>query len=108
MVSPPLVPASHKRAVNNERYEGRHTLRKTISTIAAAAVLAAGTFAAAPAFAKSKRHARAPAPQAQAPQPMAHPLPAIAVLPAMLILGTKKNENFKPYKPYGKDTRTSL
>jgi hypothetical protein len=83
-------------------------LRKTISTIAAVAVFAAGTFAAAPAFAKSKKK-RAPAPQAQAQQPMAHhPLPAIGVLPAMMILGTKKNENFKPYKPYGKDTRTSI
>jgi hypothetical protein len=82
-------------------------LRKTISTIAAAAVLVAGTFAAAPAFAKSKKK-HAPAPQAQQ-QPMAHhPLPAIGVLPAMLILGTKKNENFKPYKPYGKNTRTSI
>ena len=81
-------------------------MRKTISTIAAAAVLAAGTFAAAPAFAKSKKK-HAPAPQAQ--QPMAHhPLPAIGVLPAMLILGAKKNENFKPYKPYGKNTRTSI
>jgi hypothetical protein len=81
-------------------------LRKTISTIAAAAVLAAGTFAAAPAFAKSKKR-HAPAPQAQR-QPMTHPLPAISVLPMMLILNTKKNENFKPYKPYGKKTITSL
>jgi hypothetical protein len=79
-------------------------LRKTISTIAAVAVFAAGTFAAAPAFAKSKK--RAPAPQAH---PMTHhPLPAVSVLPMMLILNTKKNENFKPYKPYGKKTITSL
>ena len=77
-------------------------MRKTISTIAAAAVLAAGTFAAAPAFAKSKKHA----PQAQ--PVMHHPLPAVSVLPMMLILNTKKNENFKPYKPYGKKTITSL
>jgi hypothetical protein len=36
------------------------------------------------------------------------PLPAIAILPTMLILNTKKKENFKPAKPYGKRTRTSL
>jgi hypothetical protein len=76
-------------------------LKKTITAIAAAAILATGTFASAPAFAKSKKTA-APA------APAMHPLPAIGVLPAMLIFGAKKNEKFKPVRPYGKKTITSV
>jgi hypothetical protein len=70
-------------------------MKKTIVAMTAAAFFATGTLAAAPAFAAGK-------------QPEMVPLPAIAVLPAMLILNTKKKENFKPAKPYGKKTRTSL
>ena len=36
------------------------------------------------------------------------PLPALGVLPMMMVLETKKNPKFKPVKPYGKNTRTSL
>jgi len=32
----------------------------------------------------------------------------IGVLPFMLMMGTKKNENFKPVRPYGKKTITSV
>ena len=70
-------------------------MKKTIVAITAAAFFATAALAAAPAFAAGK-------------QPEMVPLPAIAVLPAMLILGTKKNEKFKPAKPYGPKTRTSL
>ena len=84
---------------NNNHHEGERILRKSITVIAAAAFLATGAFAAAPAFAAG---AKKPA------EPAMHPLPAIGVLPAMLILGAKKNENFKPTKPYGKNTRTSM
>jgi hypothetical protein len=70
-------------------------MKKTIVAITAAAFFATGTLAIGPAFAARK-------------QPEMVPLPAIAVLPAMLILNTKKKENFKPAKPYGKKTRTSL
>ena len=45
---------------------------------------------------------------APAPAPATHPLPALGVLPAMLIMDTKKNPNFKPTKPYGKKTITSV
>jgi hypothetical protein len=72
-------------------------MKKTIVAMTAAAFFATGTLAAAPAFAAGK-----------AKQPEMVPLPALAVLPAMLILNTKKKENFKPAKPYGKNTRTSL
>lgn len=85
---------------NNHHHEGDETLKKTITAIAAVAILATGAFAT-PALAKSKK-AAAPA------APAMHPLPAIGVLPAMLILGTKKNENFKPTRPYGKKTITSV
>jgi hypothetical protein len=70
-------------------------MKQTIVAMTAAAFFATGTLAAAPAFAAGK-------------PPEMVPLPAIAVLPAMLILNTKKKENFKPAKPYGKKTRTSL
>ena len=70
-------------------------MKKTIVAMTAAAFFATG-FAAAPALA------------AKAKQPEMVPLPAITVLPAMLILNAKKNEKFKPVKPYGKNTRTSL
>jgi hypothetical protein len=73
-------------------------MKKTIVAMTAAAFFATGTLAAAPAFAAS----------ANSNQPQMVPLPAIAVLPAMLILGLKKNPNFKPVKPYGPKTRTSL
>lgn len=71
-------------------------MKKTIIATTAAAFFASGMLAATPAFA------------AKAKQPEMVPLPAIAVLPAMLILNTKKKDNFKPAKPYGKKTRTSL
>jgi hypothetical protein len=73
-------------------------LKATITAIAAAAFLATGMTATVPAFAAAKK------PE----QTAMHPLPAIGVLPAMLILGTKENKKFKPHKPYGKTTRTSL
>jgi hypothetical protein len=73
-------------------------LKTTITAIAAAAFLATGLAATTPAFAAGKKPA----------QPAMHPLPAIGVLPAMLILGTKKNEKFKPTRPYGKKTITSV
>ena len=76
-------------------------MRKSITVIAAAAFLATGTFAAAPAFA-----AKAKAKPAE--QQAMHPLPAIGVLPAMMMFGSKENKKFKPYKPYGKNTRTSI
>lgn len=73
-------------------------MKKSITVIAAAAFLATGAFAA-PAFAaKAKKPA----------DPAMHPLPAVGVLPAMMIFGTKENKKFKPYKPYGKNTRTSI
>jgi hypothetical protein len=86
------------RAINHNHHLGETTLKKTITTIAAAAVLAAGTFAA-PALAAGKKKSADPA---------MHPLPAIGVLPAMLIMDTKKNPKFKPTKPYGKKTVTSV
>ena len=87
------------RAINHNHHLGETTLKKTIATIAAVAVLAAGTFAAAPALAAGKKKSADPA---------MHPLPAIGVLPAMLIMDTKKNPKFKPTKPYGKKTITSV
>ena len=72
-------------------------MKITITAIAAA-VLATTAFAATPALAAKAKPA----------QPAMHPLPAVGVLPAMLILGTKKNEKFKPTKPYGKKTITSV
>ena len=72
-------------------------MKKTIVVMTAAALFATGTLAAAPAFAAGK-----------AKQPEMVPLPAVTVLPAMWILNAKKNESFKPAKPYGKKTRTSL
>ena len=72
-------------------------MKKTIVAMTTAAFFATGILAAAPAFAAGK-----------AKQPEMVPLPAIAVLPAMLILNTKKKDNFKPAKPYGKKTRTSI
>ena len=73
-------------------------MKKTIVAIAAAAFFATGMLAAAPAFAAGAKPAKAEM----------HPLPALGVLPAMMILETKKNPKFKPVKPYGKNTRTSL
>ena len=73
-------------------------MKKTIVAMTAAAFFATGTLAAAPAFAAN----------AKSSEPAFVPLPAIAVLPAILILGAKKNPNFKPAKPYGPKTRTSL
>ena len=73
-------------------------MKTIITAIAAAAFLATGLAASAPAWAAAKK----PAP------PAMHPLPAIAVLPAMIIFGAKKNEKFKPTKPYGKKTITSI
>ena len=70
-------------------------MKKTIVAMTAAAFFATGTLAAAPALAAGK-------------QPEMVPLPAIGVLPAMWILSLKKNEKFKPAKPYGPKTRTSL
>jgi hypothetical protein len=70
-------------------------MKKTIVAMTAAAFFASGTLAAAPAFAAGK--------QLEMVQ-----LPAIAVFPAMLILNTKKKDNFKPAKPYGPKTCTSL
>lgn len=72
-------------------------MKKTIVAMTAAAFFATGLLAAAPALAAGK-----------AKQPEMVPLPAIGLLPAMLIFNTKKKENFKPAKPYGKKTRTSL
>ena len=72
-------------------------MKITITAIAAA-VLATAAFTATPALAAKPK----PVQQAM------HPIPAIGVLPAMLILGTKKNDKFKPYKPYGKKTITSV
>ena len=72
-------------------------MKKTIVAITAAAFFATGMLAAAPAFAAGK-----PA------KTEMHPLPAIGVLPAMMIFGAKENKKFKPTKPYGKKTRTSL
>ena len=69
-------------------------MKKTIVAMTAAALFATGTLAAAPAFAAGK-----------AKQPEMVPLPAV---PAMWILNAKKNDSFKPAKPYGKKTRTSL
>jgi hypothetical protein len=74
-------------------------LKKVITAVATAAFLA--TLASAPALAKTKK-------AAQPAAPAAHPLPAVGVLPFMLILNTKKNENFKPVRPYGKKTVTSV
>jgi hypothetical protein len=73
-------------------------LKITITPIAAAAFLATGLATSAPALAATKKPA----------QPAMHPLPAIGVLPAMMIFGAKKNEKFKPTKPYGKKTITSV
>lgn len=73
-------------------------MKITITAIAAAAFLATGIAASAPAFAAAKKPA----------QPAMHPIPAIGVLPAMLIFDSKKNAKFKPYKPYGKKTITSV
>jgi len=73
-------------------------MKKTILALSAAAFVAAGMVAAAPAFAATKKPT----------QPAMHPLPAIGVLPAMIILESKKNPKFKPAMPYGKKTRTSL
>jgi hypothetical protein len=72
-------------------------MKKTIVAITATAFFATGMLAAAPAFAAGK-----PAKSEM------HPLPAIGVLPAMMIFEAKKNPKFKPVKPYGKKTRTSL
>ncbi|MBX9824303.1 MAG: hypothetical protein K2Y27_04825 [Xanthobacteraceae bacterium] len=72
-------------------------MKKTIVATTAAAFFATSMLAAAPAFAAGK-----------AKQPEMVPLPAITLLPTMLILNAKKKENFKPVKPYGKKTRTSL
>jgi hypothetical protein len=72
-------------------------MKKTIVAMTAAAFFASGVLAAAPALAAGK-----------AKQPEMVPLPAIMVAPAMWILNTKKNPNFKPAKPYGPKTRTSL
>ena len=72
-------------------------MKKTIVATTTAAFFATGMLAAAPAFAAGK-----PAKSEM------HPLPAIGVLPAMMIFEAKKNPNFKPAKPYGKKTRTSL
>lgn len=72
-------------------------MKKTIVAMTAAAFFATGALAAAPAFAAGK-----------AKLPEMVPLPAIALFPAMLILNTKKNEKFKPAKPYAPKTRTSL
>jgi hypothetical protein len=77
---------------------GERTLKTTITAIAAAAFLATGMTVTVPAFAASPKPA----------QPAMHPLPAIGVLPAMLIFGAKENKKFKPAMPYGKKTRTSL
>jgi hypothetical protein len=77
---------------------GERILKTTITAIAAAAFLATGTFAAAPALAAKAKPA----------EPAMHPLPAIGVLPVMLMFGTKENKKFKPHKPYGKNTRTSI
>jgi hypothetical protein len=76
---------------------GERTMKKTIVAITAAAFFATGMLAAAPAFAAGKKAAKSEM----------VPLPAIGVLPAMLILDAKKNPKFKPAKPYGKNTRTS-
>ncbi len=73
-------------------------MKKTIVAITAAAFFAAGMLAVAPAFAAGAKPAKTEM----------HPLPALGVLPAMLIFGAKKNPNFKPVKPYGPKTRTSL
>jgi len=85
------------RSINNNHHEGERILKTTI-TVIAAAVLATTAFAATPALAA----------KAKAAQPAMHPLPAIGVWPAMLILDSKKNAKFKPYKPYGKKTITSV
>jgi hypothetical protein len=95
----PLTAARIRDVANNNHHEGERILRKSITTIAAAAFLATGAFAATPALAaKAKKPA----------EPAMHPLPAVGVLPAMMIFGTKENKKFKPYKPYGKNTRTSI
>jgi len=73
-------------------------MKKTIVAITAAAFFATGMLAVAPAFAAGAKPAKTEM----------HPLPAIAVLPAMMIFEAKKNPKFKPVKPYGKNTRTSL
>ena len=73
-------------------------MKKTIVAIAATAFFAIGMLAAAPAFAAGAKPAKVEM----------HPLPAIGVLPMMMVLETKKNPKFKPVKPYGKKTRTSL
>jgi hypothetical protein len=77
---------------------GERTMKKTIVAIAAAAFFATGMFAVAPALAAGAKQTT----------PQMHPLPAIGVLPAMWILETKRNPKFKPVKPYGPKTRTSL
>jgi hypothetical protein len=96
--SPPLTAARIRDVANNNHHEGERILRKSITAIAAAAFLATGAFAATPALAA----------KAKPTEPAMHPLPAVGVLPAMMIFGTKENKKFKPYKPYGKNTRTSI
>jgi len=73
-------------------------MNKTIVAIATAAFFATGMLATAPAFAAGAKPAKAEM----------HPLPALGVLPVMMIFEAKKNPKFKPAKPYGKNTRTSL
>jgi hypothetical protein len=73
-------------------------LKNTITAIAAA-FLATTAFAATPALAAKAKPVA---------QPAMHPLPAIGVLPAMMIFEAKKNHKFRPAKPYGKNTRTSI
>lgn len=65
--------------------QGERTVKSTIVAITAAAFLAS---AALPAVA-----------QGLAPPP---PLPAIGLWPAMIILGSKENKDFKPVNPYAK------
>jgi hypothetical protein len=93
-----LVVARESAIHQQQPAHGERILKTAITAMAAAALLATGLAASAPAMAAAKKPA----------QPAMHPLPAIAVLPAMMIFGAKKNEKFKPTKPYGKNTRTSL
>jgi hypothetical protein len=65
-------------------------VKKTIVAMTAAAFLAAASL---PAFAEN--------PINKGPVP----LPAIGLLPIMLVLSTKENKNFKPVNPYAKHRR---